>query len=205
MDKVSNSNENKWITLKEASQIMGKNAHAIRMLIKRNRIVNVKKIQQNGRDSWLIHQDEVMRFGSPAPSHVNDEVNVTNVNLTDPSHVNLITVEYYDHRKKEWDLERDQLMQGLMMYRFKFEEADRVLKLLPAPAEVVSSRLEDLERTLQEKDEVIKAELDYREQLSHALHEQETRIIEKDSVVKKLEAELEEERKRPWWKKLFKK
>ncbi len=78
------------------------------------------------------------------------------------------------------------------------------IKLLPAPIESVASRLQELESVVREKEEVIKAELDYREQLSHALHEQESRIMEKETMAKNLQAKLDAERKRPWWKKLFK-
>lgn len=59
-----------------------------------------------------------------------------------------LPLEYYEKQQKE----RDQALQGLMMYRYKFEEAERQLKLLPAPVEMVNSRLEELERQLQKKE-----------------------------------------------------
>jgi chromosome segregation ATPase len=69
------------------------------------------------------------------------------------------------------------------------------LKLLPAPVEEVSSRLQELEHTLIEKEEVIKAEVEYRQQLSSSLHDRETKLFD-------LEAELNEAKK-PWWKKML--
>lgn len=62
-----------------------------------------------------------------------------------------IPLEYYERQQED----RDRLMQGLMMYRFKFEELDRRLRLLPAPPESIHEEI----REKDEAAETIKQEL----------------------------------------------
>jgi len=76
-----------------------------------------------------------------------------------------------------------------MMYRWKFEELDRQVKLLPAPVEVVSSKLTELESTLQ-------AERTGREEARQAIAMMELEL-------KAAREALETERSRPWWKRAF--
>jgi hypothetical protein len=101
-----------------------------------------------------------------------------------------IPLDYFDVKQKEWIEERDKLQAGLMMYRYKYEEMERKVKLLPAPVEVVTSKLKELEDS-------VAAEVSYREQMTTALYEREATVI-------RLQAELEAEKKKPWWKRIWK-
>jgi len=104
-----------------------------------------------------------------------------------------------------------------MMYRYKFEELDRQVNMLPAPSEYVKSKIDELEKHLQEevrarsivviektKTEEEKEQLrnDYEDFLSQL----RTKLSEEERVKEELKAELEKamaDLKRPWWKKLF--
>ncbi len=132
-------------------------------------------------------------------------------------HVDLISFKSYLDERREWQQERDNLMQGLLMYRYKFEEVDRQLKILPAPPEYVKVKIDELEKNLQEeasarsfvviekaKTEEEKEQLrnDYEDFLSQL----RTKLSEEERVNEELKAELEKamvDLKRPWWKKLF--
>lgn len=191
MKDVQN-NERVWVTLQEASSITGKSTSALRRLIHRNVIKDVRKERVKNGHQWLIHLEELS-----LPVR-NEQVNSWGVQCervheqvasVQGVQVNAIPLEYFDGKLKEWERERSQLEQGLLMYRYKFEEQERQLRLLPAPAEVLTAQLLETE-------EALKAEVDYREQLINALHEKEARLIH-------LQAELEAEKKRDWWKKLM--
>ena len=189
---MSQRHGGEWITLKEASKITGKSVNAIRLLVNRRKIDMVKKIEEKGRSYWVVHRESLpMTCGQKGSNSTTSQEHVKH-----SGQATTIPLEYYDNMRKEWEEERDKLTSGLTMYRYKFEEAERQLKLLPAPAHVVSSRLEELEHTVQEKDEVIQTEIQYRQQLSSVLHSQEARLLE-------LEAELRHAKK-PWWKKVLK-
>jgi len=139
----------------------------------------------------------------------------------------MIPLEYYDSRRDEWMLERDRLLQGLMMYRYKFEELDRQLKILPAPPEFVKAKLNELEQHLQEKAELasqyeekialaarekdaLGAEYEqtktsyeeYISQFQEKLQQEEHQQTEMKAALEAASAELSHLR-RPWWKKLL--
>lgn len=139
----------------------------------------------------------------------------------------MIPLEYYDSRRDEWMQERDSLLQGLMMYRYKFEELDRKLKVLPAPPEYVKARMDELEQHLQEKEqlttqyeekialvssekealneEYVQAKTTYEEyieQYRQKLEQEERQQNELKAALEAAAAELTHLR-RPWWKKLF--
>jgi len=116
------------------------------------------------------------------------------------AHVNLVTIEYYDQQRERWERERTQLEQGVMMYRYKFEEMDRQIKALPAPPEYVKAKIEELEQSLQEE---ARAKEQALQELKEKLEEEE-RLKEEIRVEKeRLSAEYEYERRRSWWKKLW--
>jgi len=139
----------------------------------------------------------------------------------------MIPLEYYDSRREEWMHERDSLLQGLMMYRYKFEELDRKLKALPAPPEYVKARMDELEQHLHEKEQLtsqyeekialVSSEKEalneeyalakttyeeYIEQYREKLEQEERRQSELKASLEAAAAELTHLR-RPWWKKLF--
>lgn len=175
-----------WVTLKEASELTGRNINSLRQLLSGRQAVKVKKVKSSGQGNWLFHKDSlngIMLTSSP------DRVSQTGQKSGIP-------LEYFDSKQKEWTEERDKLQAGLMMYRFKFEELNRQIRLLPAPAEVITSQL-------METEEALKAEVELREKLTSALQEKEAKIEVQKRQFLALGAELMHERSLPWWKKIF--
>jgi hypothetical protein len=99
-----------------------------------------------------------------------------------PGQVITLPVEVIVQQQKE----RDQALQGMMMYRYKFEEAEKQLRLLSAPPEIVASKLTELEHTLQQKDQEAWAAI--------AMLELELRAAKEA---------IEIQRALPWWKRMF--
>jgi len=104
--------------------------------------------------------------------------------FTGESLVNLVTIEYYDQQREKWEYERSKLEQGLMMYRYKFEELDQQMKLLPGPVPAVREELTRQERRIEEAKNVIKAQRDARKQLADQLLAKELLLKEKEEVIK---------------------
>jgi hypothetical protein len=222
MNKSNNTGNEKWLTLKEAGEITGKNVQAIRMLIKRNKFVNVKKTQIKGHDNWLIRRDELNLLASQLSSHVKDNVNDSHVRLTDIPPVNMISVEYYDKKRNEWDRDRDNLLQGIMMYRYKFEELDQRVKLLPAPVEAVASKIGELEarvnshkeaeeqkaHALAQAQEIIEQATEAQKRYIESLTQLKTKLQEEEHAKEAFRLQWEQamiEAKKPWWQKLWRK
>lgn len=197
--------DKEWITLKEASKITGRSIQALRLLINRKRIDKVKKVQDNGPGYWLINKDALQQISMISMDDKNTYQQDTSHTYQVPSQVISIPIEYYGQQQKE----RDQLQAGLMMYRYKFEELDRQMKLLPAPVEVVSTKLKEQESMLQTKDlalaraqEILdKAREDY-DQYKTAIVELKEKLQEEERTKAELRQQLEMEL-RPWWKKIL--
>ncbi|MDQ7822868.1 MAG: helix-turn-helix domain-containing protein [Candidatus Eremiobacteraeota bacterium] len=158
---------------------------------------------------------------------VEDETLPSQDDLVEPS----VPLEHYERRQKEWEKERDGLMQGLMMYRFKFEELDRKMKVLPAPPEYVSAKIEELESQLAEESrekDVLVSELGNKlttlfideeknrehyetrvKDYEHSLAELKKRLEEEERAKEALRCQMDEamhelrERRKPWWKKVL--
>ncbi len=238
-------NKSTWITIKEASDISGRSVNAIRLLIHRGKIGKIKKVKGKGRGEWLVHRDslsqiidsditgEMSEISADVSSDRSDNLttrdhspDITTQTYNDHSKP-MIPLEYYDSRRDEWMLERDRLLQGLMMYRYKFEELDRQLKMLPAPPEFVKAKLDELEHHLQKKEELAsqyeekitqvtreKENLDteyeqakagyeeYLTQFREKLQQEERQQTELKTALEVAAAELTRLR-RPWWKKLL--
>lgn len=150
MDNANNANE--WLTIKEVSNITGKTPASIRMLIKRGKIVRIREEHHYGRKYWVIHKDECELLGTQE----NEDVRIPNSMRTVTEHEITIPFETYDKQRSQWENEKTELIrtyeQGLMMYRFKFEELDRKLKLLPAPVEVIAHEFEKVKSELEDKE-----------------------------------------------------
>jgi len=128
---------------------MGKTKGALRVAIHRKQFVRVKKNIENGHETWLIHKDELVKN----TVHVHTDMYGVQNDRTESvqsTQVNLITLEHYDRAREEWSTQRTHLEQGIMMYRYKFEELDRKLKLLPAPVETVVYEIEEKKKSLAE-------------------------------------------------------
>ena len=146
---MTNRNE-QWVTIQEASEIIGRSENAVRLLVKRGKFDQLKKVRKSGRGYWVIHRDSITRLVNSSQwvtgarrESGSDLTNVTNGESSIPLH-------HYEEQRSLWLQERDQLQTGLMMYRFKFEELEKQVKMLPAPVEVVSSRMPELETRVKE-------------------------------------------------------
>lgn len=197
----------RWLTLQEASKITGIKIPALRQGIKRGKYSGERQCTPNGH-RWLISLDSVklpMKFDNRRLNTGSGEQCSGELRSGEQFHG---YAEMLIKQQCERIGEQSQHIATLEKLLTDFQaritnveaEKDEVLKklrLLPAPVELLSSRLEELEQKIQEKDEALTAEVNYREQFSSALHEQEARLI-------RLKTELEAEKKKPWWKRLWK-
>jgi hypothetical protein len=171
-------NEKEWIPLKEASEITGRSMHALRLLIHRGRIEKVRKQQVNGHGYWEIHRDvlSVIRSEKATSQSTTQQASqiCSHENIPGASQAITMPAEIYIQQQKE----RDSYLQGMMMYRYKFEELDRQVKLLPAPVDQVAMKLQEAEH----KDQVLR---------------------DAQEAITRLEEDLRRERFLPWWKKIF--
>jgi flagellar biosynthesis GTPase FlhF len=161
--------------------------------------VQVKKERGKRGETWLIHPSEVNALSEHDPAVVKGE--------QEGERVNTVSLDRYDAMRKEVEQERDQALQGLMMYRYKYEEMDRQMKLLPAPPEVVTSKLQELEekaKTLDQAQRILKQAQEMKEKYKASMIELKTKLQEEEKVKAELITQLEQERKRPWWQRLWK-
>jgi hypothetical protein len=236
--------KDQWVDLKEASRITGRSVTALRLLINRKKIDRIKKIHSKGQGYWLIHQEALESLmshdrlsdasareeieGDEPDFMESPELNHTPA-MSQLNHVMTLAFDHIERQRKEWEGERDKLMQGLLMYRVKFEELDKQVKQLPAPPEYVRTRMEDLERHLDEvKKEKNTVATELGEKVTLLAREKEATVVALESsksgyedALSELRAKLEEEArmkeelrreleiardeltvmKQPWWKK----
>jgi len=171
-------NADQWITLSEASALTGRSMDYFRTQIRRHKLTQVKKVKGKRGDEWVINREAVHDLGQA------DQARQINADQPDQQPGQMITLpmEFYAEQLKE----RDQALQGLMMYRYKFEEMERQVRLLPAPVEVVTSKLTEMEQKLSELDE------------------KELALTYSQETIKALEEALQRERQRSWWDRLWK-
>lgn len=206
--------EKEWLSLREASKITGKSVHAFRLLINRGRIEKARKQEANGQSYWEIHRDVLTVSGGEEKGASQGAYHTSHA----PSQVVSLPVELYTEQQKE----RDNLMQGLMMYRWKFEEQEKLLRLLPAPPEAVSAILEEKDQVLQRKDheleekaaalaqaeKILEAAKETQQQYQEAMEQLKAKLQEEEQAreVYRLQWEAAQaELKKPWWKRMFKK
>ena len=67
-------------------------------------------------------------------------------NPTTGIYVASIPLDHYEQKQKEWSLERDRLIQGILLYRYRNEELSNKMKALPAPPEYMKTRVLELEK-----------------------------------------------------------
>lgn len=205
-----------WLTIKEASEITGRSINALTILVNRRKIDRIRKV--NGK--WHIHRDSVINLSgkdrttglSSDHDRIDDRMAATGSDRAIPT----IPLEHYENKRDEWDRERDRLQTGLMMYRYKFEELEQQVRLLPAPVEIVAkvlvekeAKVDELQQNLQDKDlalaraqEILdKAREDY-DQYKTAIVELKGKLQEEERTKAELRQQLEIEL-RPWWKKLL--
>lgn len=227
--------DQEWITLRDASRATGRSMTALRVMIKRGKDVMAKKVAENNREYWLLHKDTVQKLTNLDSEQLNDPVMIGDHN--DPgssSHGDpqVATIaEFFERQRKELMEERDQALQGLMMYRYKFEEMERKMRLLPAPPELISEDIKKRnEITEQARRDLAQAQKELedertskQESLARAIKlimDKEHILREKEQIAAELEKKLHEEAhakeayriemeraieesRRPWWKKML--
>jgi len=176
-----------WLTIQEVSDRTGRSAASLRMMIKRRTAkgeqLRVKKEPGKRGDNWLFHSSEIEHITEQATASVKAEHATRNGG----EQVDVVTFETYDLHRREWEQRCSQLEQGLMMYRYKFEELDRQVKMLPAPFESIPSKLSELEAQAAE------------------LAENKQSLCRSQETIKALEEALNMEKQRSWWDRLWKK
>jgi len=217
IDQCERVDEREWYSLQEASKITGKSPASLRRLIQRKVFERVKKERSSYGEYWLIHRDELSIYGVHGAFNERGSVQGVHNEREEGVHVNTITFETYDQHRREWEHRCSTLEQGLLMYRYKFEEVDRQLKILPAPPEYVKAKIDELEKNLQEEARaksllaIEKAETEeekeqLRKDYEDFLSQLRAKLSEEERIKEELKAELEKamaDLKRPWWKKLF--
>ena len=179
-----------WITVQEASQITGKSINSLRLLIRRKKLSRVLKVKGKHGDEWVIHKEAIhdLSQGDQGMTPVNDQPHDqgSQVNPGDMTQVITLPSGIYLQQQKE----RDELLQGMMMYRYKFEELDRQIRLLPAPVEIIPARISELEAKSAES-------------AAQAAEDRQA-LARSQEAVKALEEALQRERQRTWWDRLWK-
>jgi chromosome segregation ATPase len=159
-----------WLSLREAARLTGLDAQAIKALAREGSGIRVKKLGGRGRERWGIHRDDISLL--PAPAAADKTPAPLNPPQAGPA-AGLVTLEYYDAQRKEWEMERLELEKELLQYRIKFGEAERRLHLLPEFPEVLAHKMRDL----LESTRPLRMEL-----------------VDKESIITSLQAELEKEK-----------
>jgi hypothetical protein len=131
-----------------------------------------------------------------------------------------ISFETYDRHRREWEERCKKLEMGLMMYRYKFEEMEHRMKLLPVPAELMTKEMEmqvarvrALEDEKHQKEGIIASAQEIAREARSAcqryeasLAELQARLKEEEQAKAAFRVEWEKamsESERPWWKRIL--
>jgi hypothetical protein len=208
-----------WLALRDAGKEAGISAAAVRMWIisrmARGDYVEIKKEPGKYRETWYIHSSEMKALREGHASSLPGFEASPQGDI-----VNLVSLDRYESMRKEMEIERDRALQGMMMYRYKFEELDQKMRLLPAPADVVAKELEQKDARLRELEDdrkrkvtaIIKAQQILRK--AQATYEQyeasmallKSKLQEEEQAKEALRVQWEKaqaEMNRPWWKKML--
>jgi len=194
----------KWLSLKEASKITGKSINALRILVNRKRFDMVKRTEENGHSQWMIHYDSLVKTCS------HDMVATSTCHEVVNGHVgaNTITIEHYEQQRERWMKERDELQTGFMMYRYKFEEQERQLRLLPAPPEMVARELEEKAAALAQAEKILEEAKETQRHYQEAMEQLRAKLQEEEHAREAYRIQWESaqaELSRPWWQKIWRK
>jgi hypothetical protein len=205
--------ERVWYTLQEASKLTGKTPSSLRRLIQRKVIERVKKEHSKHGEHWLIHKEELTPQGVREMFDERGHVQGVHIERGEGVHPNIISFETYDQHRREWEQRCSQLEQGVMMYRYKYEDLDRQVKMLPAPPELISSKVQELEQDRRQKTEalaqahkILHQAQEVKERYKSSVLELKAKLQEEERAKEALRLQWEqamEEAKKPWWKKLF--
>jgi len=200
-----------WVTIQEASEIIGKSENAIGLLVRRRRFERLKKVNGAGKGKWLIHRDSLVKYQSisQSPEELTESDQSVSQTISDLLK-SMIPLEHYEKKRDEWVTERDRLQTGLMMYRYKFEEIEKQMRLLPAPVEVVNHKLDELEEkaaALTLAESIIQQAQVTQRQYEEAMEQLKFKLQEEEHAKEafRIQWELSQaELKKPWWQKLWK-
>jgi hypothetical protein len=202
--------DQEWIPLKDASRLTGKSMQAIRVMIRRGKGIQAKKVIENKRELWLIHRDTVRELSLAAGDQPDDQITSSDHNdqRSSPDHIIMISTitELYERQRKELMQERDQALQGLMMYRYKFEEIEHKMRLLPAPVEMVTKELEDKAAALAQAEKILEEAKEAQQRYIEAMGKLKEKLQEEERVKEAYRIQWEmaqAELKKSWWQKLF--
>lgn len=213
------------LTVAEAAAITGKSERTLYRYINQGKIKG-NKIIDKGKEIFNIHIDELKKISGETESSTISaagEENNSSETSSDKSTENnragesykinrkkvpvdetaeilkngnmvILPVDLYNKEKEE----REKYFQGMMMYRFKYEELETKLKLLPAPAEVITHEFEKIrleldekDKALQEKDKELTEQLSVNETKEQALKETDSRLRSVNSRLKQSESEID--------------
>lgn len=196
--------QERWLTIGEASELTGKSTAAVRMWIKRRTQkgdhVRVKKERGKHCESWMIHSSEMNDLGERVPAENSGEHM--------PELMNIISLDRYEAMRKELENEREQALQGLMMYRYKFEEIEQKMRLLPAPPEMVARELEEKAAALAQAEKILEEAKETQRQYQEAMEQLRSKLQEEEHAREAYRIQWESaqaELSRPWWQKIWKK
>lgn len=145
--KMAKDND-KALTLQEASDYTGLSIHSLRRKIKSGKLPGAYKEAGKTVPQWVIPKVECDRLKSKSQVSAKFSANIDGVNL--------LPLSYFDERRKEWEEERlrlygdiSNLKAGIQTYQYQLE---RIQKLLPAPAETIAYEFEKVKSDLEEKE-----------------------------------------------------
>jgi chromosome segregation ATPase len=212
------------LTVTEAAAMIGKSERTLYRYINQGKIKS-NKIIENGKEIVNIPMSELERIAaetkkiSEVTTAEKDNISKTpsdksaensgvgeyhKTGRTEPpgaetaeilksGNMVILPVDLYNKEKEE----REKYFQGMMMYRFKYEELESKLKLLPAPAEVISHEfekirmdLDDKEKTLQVKEKELSEQLSANEAKEQALKDTGSRLQSVSGRLEQSESEI---------------
>jgi hypothetical protein len=200
--------ERVWYTLQEASRLTGKTPSSLRRLIQRKVIERVKKEHSKHGEHWLIHKEELIPQGVHNAFDEQGYVQGVHIERVEGVHANVINFETYDQHRREWEQKCSQLEQGVMMYRYKYEELDRQVKLLPAPPELMTKELEEKAQALAQAEMIVEEAKEKQKQYTEAMEQLKAKLQEEEYAKEayRIQWELAQaEMNRPWWQKIWRK
>jgi len=196
------------LSLKDSSKYTGLSIPSLRRLIDGGKIDQAYKVDTKSGKAWVIPVVELDRIkvtkngGREAHEKVDQK--------RDGQHV--IPLTYFEERRRDWESTRDRLINdtvnlrsGIEMYRYKFEELERQTRLLPAPLEIIPSKLDELEEkaaALALAENIIQQAQITQKRYEEDMEQLKIKLQEEEHAKTTLRHELEMER-RPWWKKMM--
>ncbi len=196
------SDNGKLITVQETASRLNLSERTVWKYIQRKALKTSKEFSEGKRHRVMVLEDSVSGFQGSASEKFN-EVQLNDSEIDQGSSVVLPAEIYMQHQK-----ERDSLMQGLMMYRYKYEELDRQVKVLPAPPEIVTRELNEKAAALARAEKILVEAQETQQRYAEALDELKAKLREEAHAKEAYRIQWEAARaelNRPWWQKIGRK